>query len=191
MEAPILRTERLVIRPLLSEDIDAFARELTSNPEIMKNLSEQCATPAEERECASQYIEGYSSLWDTHNYGGWAVCARINEIAEPGTFLGYAGFGLGQLKGAELSYALGQAHWEKGIANEAAKACLDWFFRIAGHEHCYVCHHSWNESSKRTIEKLGFVFSRMEDLWGGVAKGDGLLPTYLLDRKTYLGRELA
>ena len=193
MEAPTLQTERLVIRPFLATDIDAFVRDLASRPAIMRNLSEECATPREQRECASLYIEGYSRTWDTHEYGGWAVCARATEIGVPGTFLGYSGFGPGQLEndGAELALAFGDSHWGKGIATETARACLDWFFRIARQEQCYVCHHSWNKASKRTIEKLGFVFSRDEDLWGSVAKGHGLLPTYLLDRETHLGHSAA
>ena len=193
MEAPTLQAERLLIRPLRVTDVDAFVREPASKPDIMRNLSEECGTPAEQVECASLYIEGYSGLWHTHDYVGWAVCARVNEIAKPGRFLGYIGFAPGQLEGsgAELSYALGTAHWGKGIATEAARVCLDWYFTIARHERCYVCHHSWNEASRKAIEKLGFVFSRDEDLWDSVAKGDGLLPTYLLDRDTHLERMVA
>ena len=188
MNAPTLRTERLVMRPFQATDIDAFVRELTSRPDIMRNLSEKCETPEEQRECASAFVDDYSRLWRTDGFGGWAVCARADDIATPGTFLGYSGFGAAQLEaaGPELSYALGEAHWGKGIATEAARACLDWFFRISGQDRCYVCHHSWNEVSKRTIEKLGFVYSSDEDLWGCVAKGDGLLSTYRLDRETYL-----
>ena len=193
MEAPTLQSERLVMRPLLSTDGDAFVKELASEPDIMRNLSEHPATPTEQRKLASRYVEEYSRSWHSHDYGGLAVCARVDEIAEPGTFLGYCGFAPGQLEGEgpELSYALGVAHWGRGLATEASRASLDWFFGIAGFERCYVCHHSWNTSSRRIIEKLGFEFSRNEDLWGGVAKGYGLLPTYLLDRESYLEREVA
>ena len=48
MEAPTLQTERLVIRPFVTTDIDAFVRELASKPDIMRNLSEACATPTEQ-----------------------------------------------------------------------------------------------------------------------------------------------
>ena len=193
MKAPTLQTERLVIRPFQSTDIDSLVRELTSKPDIMKNLSVECGTPTEQRKCASDFIEDYSHHWHTHDFGGWAVCARVAEIAKPGALLGYSGFEPGQLegRGAELSYAFGEAHWGKGIATEAAKACLDWFFGVAENEQCYVCHHSWNKASKGTIDKLGFVFSSKEDLWGCVAKGDGLLSTYQLDRETYLGHSAA
>ena len=74
MEAPTLRTERLVIRPFLTTDVDAFVRELASKPDIMRNLSEECTTPTEQRKCASLYVEEYSRLWNRHGYGGWAVC---------------------------------------------------------------------------------------------------------------------
>ena len=188
MEAPTLQTPRLTIRPFLDADVDAFVENLTSQPDIMVNLSEECATPSEQRTCAADYIEGYSSYWRTHHYGGWAVCARTDELNAPGRLLGYCGFGPGQLEdeGAELAYAYGKSHWGKGIGTEAGRACLDWYFNVAGYERCYSCHHSWNDASKKIIEKLGFVYRRDEDLWGSLAKGHGLLPTYLLDRAAYL-----
>ena len=188
MKAPTIETERLVVRPFSVSDMTEFVTELTSEPEIMRNLSEFCETPTEQKECATLYIEDYSSLWRSHHYGGWAVCARTNEIASRGKLLGFCGFGLGQIDdaGPELAFAYGKSAWGKGIATEAARACLDWFFTEACHERCYVCHHSWNEASKKIILKLGFVYSRNEDLWGAVEKGCGLLPTYQLDRETYL-----
>ena len=88
MEAPTLRAERLVIRPLSNTDVDEFVSELASDPDIMANLSEDCPTTAEQKRCATDYIEGYSSLWQTHHYGGWAVCTGISEIAKPGKLLG-------------------------------------------------------------------------------------------------------
>ena len=188
MEAPTIQTKRLIIRPFRNSDLDALVEDLMSQADIMVNLSEKCETPSEQRTCASDYIDGYSSYWQTHHYGGWAVCARIDELAEPGRLLGYCGFGPEQLEGegAELAYAYGRAHWRKGIGTEAGRACLDWYFTVAGYERCYSCHHSWNDASRKIIEKLGFVHSRDEDLWGSVEKGHGLLPTYLLDRSAYL-----
>lgn len=188
MNTPTIETERLVIRPLSISDEAEFVSELTSNPEIMKNLSEECETPTKQKECAALYIESYSSLWRSHGYGGWAVCAGTSEFAKRGRLLGFCGFGLGQIDnaGPELAFAYGKLFWGKGIATEATRACLDWFFVRACHERCYVCHHSWNNASKKIIGKLGFVYNRDEDLWGSVQKGHGLLPTYHLDRATYL-----
>jgi len=45
MEAPTLQTPHLTIRPFLDADVDAFVENLTSHPDIMVNLSEECATP--------------------------------------------------------------------------------------------------------------------------------------------------
>ena len=188
MEAPTVETERLIVRPFSASDVDEFVSELTSEPDVMKNLAEECETPTEQRDCATLYIEGYSSLWKSYHYGGWAVCARTSDVAKPGKLLGYVGFAPGGLEdaGAELAYAYGRSFWGKGIGTEAARACLKWFFTAGGYDRCYVCHHSRNDSSRRIIEKLGFVYSRDEDLWGSLEKGHGLLPTYLLDRATYL-----
>jgi hypothetical protein len=69
MEAPMIETERLMIRPFSASDVNRFVTELTSEPEIMKNLSEECRTPAEQKECATLYIKGYSSTWQPHRTG--------------------------------------------------------------------------------------------------------------------------
>ena len=188
MEAPILETQRLIMRPFSHTDVSEFVEELTSQCDIMANLSEECAAPSEQERCAILYIEDYSSSWQTHHYGGWAVCARTSEIADPGKLLGFCGFAPGLLEGAgaELAFAYGRSYWGKGIGTEAASACIRWFFDVGGHDRCYVSHHSWNEASRKIIEAIGFVYYRDEDLWGSVEKGDGLLPTYLLDRESYL-----
>jgi len=188
MEAPTIETDRLMIRPFSVSDVDGFVTELTSDPEIMKNLSEECGTPAAQKECATLYIQGYSSTWQPHHYGGWAVCDRGGDITKRGKLLGFCGFGSGQIDdaGPELAFAYGRSHWGKGVATEAARACLDWFFHQGGHDRCYVCHHTWNNASKKVIDKFGFAYSRDEDLWGSLEKGHGLLPTYLLDRTTYV-----
>ncbi len=58
MEAPTLQTGRLTIRPFLDTDVGEHIRELMSEPKIMRNLSEECATPSEQRMCASDYMGG-------------------------------------------------------------------------------------------------------------------------------------
>jgi len=112
MEAPTIDTVRLMIHPFSVSDVDEFVTELTSKSGIMKNLSEECRTPAEQKECATLYIKDYSSTWQPHHYGGWAVCDRGGDIAKKGKLLGFYGFGSGQIDdaGPELAFAYGRSH---------------------------------------------------------------------------------
>jgi RimJ/RimL family protein N-acetyltransferase len=192
MEAPILKTKRLILRPFVASDVEGLVREIMSDPDVLATLPEEPKTPHEQRICAQQdYIDGYSEPWVTKGYGGWAVCSLTSEIAAPGTILGWCGFTPSQphselnAAGAELAYGYGKAYWGKGIGYEAARLCVDWYFREGGHDHLDVCHYAGNAGSIRIIEMLGFTHIGDFDLWGSVASGRGLMPTYTLDRGTY------
>ena len=189
MEAPTLETERLTLRPFADSDVDALVREILSDPEVLATLPENPGSPEEQLECAKkEYIDGFSDPWTSDDYGGWAVCSRGSELAAPGTLLGFCGFTPGQIegKGAELTYGYGKSHWGKGVGSEAAKACVDWYFREAGHDCVHACHYQGNASSKRIIEGLGLLYMGDLDIWNSVKDGRGLMPTYSLRRADYL-----
>ncbi|MBT4889582.1 MAG: GNAT family N-acetyltransferase [Rhodospirillales bacterium] len=188
MEAPILETERLILRPFTGDDVDSMIREILSDPDVMVTLPEAPANHEEQRKMAqTDYIDGYSQLWVTESYGGWAVCSGVDELATPGMLLGFCGFSPSQLgdEDAELAFGYGKAHWGKGIGFEAANASVDWYFQNPNHNCMDVCHYAGNAGSKKIIENLGFKYIEDKDLWGSVEHGRGLMPTYILDRRTY------
>ena len=57
MEAPLLETKRLVLRPFIDEDAEGLVREIFGDPEVMKNLPPDPQTKDEQLACALQYIE--------------------------------------------------------------------------------------------------------------------------------------
>jgi RimJ/RimL family protein N-acetyltransferase len=196
MQAPVLETERLTLRPFSRTDVDGLVRELMSDPEVMASLPQDPRTAEEQVACAEQYIATYSAPWAVTGYGGWVVCSRTSEFAVPagefavpaGTLLGFCGFEPGQLdgEGAELGFGYGKGYWGKGIGSEAAAAAVEWYFISGGHERFYACFDPWNNGSKSILQKIGMTHSRDEDLWGSVDTGIGLLPVYTLDRQRYL-----
>lgn len=188
MEAPILETKRLVLRPFVDEDAEGFVREISGDPEVMKTLPEDPRTKDEQLACALHYIEIYISPWPRFGYGGWAVCSRTTEISSPGALLGFCGFERPQIdnEGPELGFGIGRSHWRKGIATEAVRAAIDWFFTSGRHSRCHAAIAPWNKASGRILEKIGLKYSRDEDLYDSVKKGIGLLPFYTLDSESYL-----
>ena len=190
MTAPTLHTERLTLRPFVSEDADELWRTVMRDPDVMMTLSVQPTSLAEEKAAAAQYIECYSAPWVPEGYGGWAVCARTDALAEPGAMLGFCGFERAQIdgEGAELGYGYGKDYWGKGLGLEAASRAADWYFREGGHDRFYACFDPGNDGSRKILETIGLVYSRDVDLWDSVARGLGKLPLLTINREIYLNQ---
>ena len=182
-EAPTLETPRLTLRGFVDADVDAMTRVIMAEPDVMATLPEDPQTPAEQTACAAHYIEEYSVPWRAHGWGGWAVCARDANLAEPGTLVGFCGLEAGQLdgEGPELGYGIGKAYWGNGLASEAVGVCVDWFAAQSDLTSFYACIDPVNRASGRILEKIGMVYVRDADLWDSVKLGLGLIPVYVLD----------
>jgi len=190
MNAPTLKTERLILRPFWDADAPLLADGVYADPDAFANLPGDPETPAERLECAWKDIRSYSDPWEPHGWGGWAVTLRGPDLGSPGAFLGFCGFEAGQIEGAgpELGYAIAQPFWGKGLVSEAAIRAVDWFFDEAGHEACYACHAPGNAASGRILEKAGFTRREDRDLWNSVARGLGLVPFYTVSRMEHTAR---
>jgi len=188
MLAPVIETERLTLRPFHDGDVKPFVDAVFSNPKVMATLTHNPRTPEEQASCAREYIDSYTSAWPEYGYGGWVVCSRSNALASKNTLLGFCGFDLGKREGKlpELGYGYSESCWGVGVGYEAAIAVVDWFFRRGKFKEFYACTDSFNTGSIRILEKLGMRYHGAEDLWDSVAKGEGLVPVYLLDREMYL-----
>ncbi|WP_299692767.1 GNAT family N-acetyltransferase [uncultured Tateyamaria sp.] len=62
---------------------------------------------------------------------------------------------------AQLGYWLGQNHWGRGYASEAARAMVARHFGL-GHSELDSGHFAENVASRRVLEKLGFVRTSQE-----------------------------
>ena len=193
MRVPVRTTERLTLRSLSDEDIAPLVEAIFSNPEVMLTLPQNPQTLQEQTDCAKEYIQTYTRSWSEHGYGGWAVCSRSDSISPKDQLLGFCGFELGERDGGlpELGFGYSQSCWGIGVGYEAANVAVEWFFRQGEFEAFYACVDSFNSGSIHILEKLGMQYQGDEDLWDSVAKGEGLLPVYLLDREMYLSHREA
>jgi RimJ/RimL family protein N-acetyltransferase len=62
----------------------------------------------------------------------------------------------------ELGFHLRPKHWGRGLAPEAARAVIDFAFRMVGAKGLSAAHHPQNLASNKVIEKLGFRCSHHE-----------------------------
>ncbi len=149
---PVLRTTRLVLRPLVAADAPVFHR-LINDWEICRRLPDApFPYPAQ---LATDWIA--ASVHDREH-------RRAEQFAlveaESGTLIGVAGLRLGKAqKTAELGYWLGRAYWGQGFALEAARRLVEWAFAGLPIGHMTATVAADNDVSEALLSRLGFAQS--------------------------------
>jgi RimJ/RimL family protein N-acetyltransferase len=149
-----LRTDRLVLRELTADDLDALV-ELDSDPEVMHFITGGRPTPRAELrdEMLPYWLDFYRR---GEGFGFWAAQERGT-----GRFLGW--FHLrpkAGAEGAELGYRLRRDVWGQGYASEGSRALVDKAFRELGVDRVYAETMAVNTASRRVMEKAGLRYLR-------------------------------
>lgn len=144
------RTERLLLRPVSTTDLDAIIR-------IMADPATNRFNPAGTPNAAT--VAGYLDVWiqgwlaDGVSY--WAI-----ELAETGEVIGVGGLRIHELMGEEtlnLFYRFTPAAWGRGYAPEMGRAALEWAERDHPDRPVVIVTQPLNKPAQRVAEKLGFV----------------------------------
>jgi ribosomal-protein-alanine N-acetyltransferase len=150
MEIPTITTYRLVLRPLAEEDVDPLHRILRDG-DILRYFP-NTDPPARDR--VQKLISDQLRHWEERGYGWWAV-----ELRSRDGLIGWSGLQfLPETEEVEVAYLLGRSFWGRGLATEAAQACLQYGFGQVGLESIVAIVHPENAASRRVIEKLGMSF---------------------------------
>ena len=149
MDAPTLRTQRLVLLALGPGDLDEAAA-LYGDEAVMRYVD----GGTRDRPTTSHLLEANARCWKSDGWGLWAV-----RDAETGAFLGEAGLQrLTDVAGAQVdySYTISRRNWDKGIDTEAGNAILyDAWDRYRGDQiHAIV--HPDDTGRAAVLRKLGF-----------------------------------
>ena len=146
-KTPILVTERLLLRPLSTDDTDALHR-ISNEPDVRRYLWDD--EPVAEETIRGLIAQG-ARMFSEEGVGLFGVRMRGSE-----DLLGFCGFvRLGGMEEMELGYELTQKVWSRGLATEASRACLRYAFGEAGLERVIAGADAPNGASLRVIEKLG------------------------------------
>ena len=149
---PEIETARLRLRMIAPDDLDDLAG-LFGNPEVMKYLgAEPGTTPS--REETRTLIGRMIKFWAENGFGRWAIVNKEDE-----TMVGLCGFRLLDST-PELFYLLSKAHWGKGLATEAARACLRYGFEELGFERIVAAIRHGNIASIRVMPKIGMRYEK-------------------------------
>lgn len=141
---PTLRTDRLVLRPLVPLDASDAYRFL-SDERVMRFWSSGPHTDIAETE---RYIIG-NCTGGSHE--SWAI------VEPDGPAIGWINLCERRPRVYETGYILSAHHWGRGFAREALSAVLEHAFATLGARRVFADCDPENASSIRLVESLGFV----------------------------------
>jgi ribosomal-protein-alanine N-acetyltransferase len=150
----ILETERLLLRRLVPEDLDAL-HALYSDPIVRQYFPEGTLTLEETREELEWFLNGHPRHPEL---GLWATIHR-----ESGQFIGRCGllpWTIDDQFEVEIAYMLGKEYWGQGLASEAAQGIARYAREQLGLTRliCLIDHD--NAASIRVAEKTGMAFEK-------------------------------
>lgn len=152
-EAPVLETERLILRPFRTDDLDAQARAM-SDPDVVRYLG---GTP-HSREDTWRRMLAAPGLWNMLGYGYWAI-----ERKADGAYLGQLGFAdfkrdmQPSIEGLpEMGWILVPEAHGQGYAAEGIGAALAWADDMIRPRQIVAIIDHGNAPSIRVAERTGF-----------------------------------
>jgi RimJ/RimL family protein N-acetyltransferase len=119
-------TRRLRLEAFTEADIPALAA-ILAEPDVTKNITANGSTPERCRASAAARIKWHNRSWQAHGYGVWAV-KDGDQLA------GWCGFAPPDIgEDPEILYGLAPSYWGRGLAQEAARAAIDWLLAETRH----------------------------------------------------------
>jgi len=154
---PVLRTDRLLLRPWRPEDRQPFA-ELNADPEVMEFFVSPMT-----REASDAFVDRIEAGFTEHGFGVWAV-----ELLDRGAFIGFAGllhqtFEAPFTPAFEIGYRLARPAWGQGYATEAAREAVRHGFERVGLDEIVSMTATGNVRSQAVMKKLGMTHDPADD----------------------------
>jgi ribosomal-protein-alanine N-acetyltransferase len=149
-----LKTERLVLRPLTPDDVEAIWPDI-SDPEISRQMAWEVHT---DRSQTIEFLKNEVARRESGKGITWAVF-------KDGAFCGiFSLIGLVRkhraliYNKAELAYWVGRNYQRQGIMTEAGQRVLRFAFAELKLHKLFVSHFSNNLASENLIKRLGFRY---------------------------------
>jgi len=146
----VLRTDRLLLRPLEQADAEAYLA-VRYHPDVAKWLLPPDREPIA---AARATIERFAASWRERRYAPWGVFLDGRLIGQGG--LNY----VPEFDGTEVLWALHPDAWGKGYATEMARAALGYGFDKLGLDLIFAITKPDNLASQAVMKRLGLVHTR-------------------------------
>ncbi len=157
MNIPTIDTPRLILRGFSPADFEPLCA-ILSDREVLRYMPRTDPYPPES---VQRIIDRQQLDWDTHGFGWYAVEDRLSA-----ELVGWCGLGvLDETNETEIKYLLKRSHWGRGLATEAALACLEGGFTQYGLQAIIGLVHPDHAASRRVLEKLGLSYQDRVHYW--------------------------
>ncbi len=154
---PIIKTERLILRPWKEEDFEPFAK-MNADPRVMEYFP-TLLNRQESDACAERFAKEIRER-------GWGLWAVSEKDGAP--FIGFIGlapvhFTAHFTPAVEIGWRLAHDFWGKGYATEGAKKALQYGFEVLSLEKIVSFTAVQNMRSRRVMEKIGLHHNPADD----------------------------
>ena len=149
---PVLRTPRLVIRPVRPDDVDPLF-ERRNDPQVAELQAWDTPYPRERAESIVAEVLAMDGPVDGQWFMATVVEAATDEVV--GDLVLHP---TNELRTAEVGYSLSTRHWGKGYAAEALEAFVAWILEALPVTRVAGMLHPDNRASAMVLERTGFVF---------------------------------
>lgn len=149
-EFPILETERLLLRRMVSTDAETMF-DLRNREEVMQFIARPRPKSIDE---ANEMIHKINESIDNKELIHWAISEKEN----PNKLIGTIGFYRTQFENyrSEIGYLLDSNFWRRGYMYEAVMAAVDFGFTSLGFHSMEGCIDPGNTGSRAVLIKAGF-----------------------------------
>lgn len=144
-----IETTRLIIRPFTFDDLDAYHRQIYSDPDVTRYLP---GGKPRSRE-ATRDVIAYFIDHDTQY--GFSIAAVLDKAS--GELIGHCGLHQFSNGDVEIGYSFAKACWGQGFATEAGHATLRYGFETLGLHEIIALAFPANLASQRVMQKLGMT----------------------------------
>lgn len=152
MTVPVLETERLILRPLTMDDLDAVFK-WAGDPRVNKYMIYPLYKNKEEG------IEWLKSLYQDDDKKDFGFVLK-----ETGELIGSGGIYYHPERGLwSIGYNLAYDYWNRGFTTEAMEKIIEWGRQELGIKEVAATFAVENVGSRRVMEKLGMTFLEDHD----------------------------
>lgn len=169
-------TERLFLRPFIAKDFADLYR-IYGDPEVMRFIGKGART---ESETLAELIN-FIAHWQQHNFGNFGIIHKASRklIGRTGLYRN------DRCPHAQFGYVLDKDFWGQGLGTEAAKASLDYGFKVLQIDRIVAFAVVENLASRKILsEKLGMRCLTDEFIYAGIKYA-----YYSIGREEYLTSE--
>jgi RimJ/RimL family protein N-acetyltransferase len=157
VDAPEIRTERLLLRGWRDADREPFAA-LNADAAVMAHFPSTHSRAASDR-----LLDATVDGWIANGFGLWAL-----ERLADGAFLGFTGLSRPSFEAhftpaVEVGWRLARDAWGQGYATEAAEAALRFGFENLGLAEIVSFTVPANVRSRAVMERLGMTHDATDD----------------------------